>query len=220
LARHKQAHLPAALLLATDRELERHRGLFEEAQALRRSMAGWGAIREQAEWMQTCERAEADYESGRFLLDRLGADRHLDPQQVATLLHLRRRIIAEMELATGLELMLLDTAIISYRNMLMIEEWIGNLALLVEHHLFRDEGPTPKIKRKDGRYMGIQAEDDARRLRDDLLPAFDRASKNFISAVKTLREFHGAAVNLTIGQAAQVNVAEQQLVVGASSPSA
>jgi hypothetical protein len=162
--------------------------------------------------------SEADYESGRFLLDRLGADRHLDPQQVATLLHLRRRIIDEMALTTGLELMLLDTAVVAYRNVLLVEEWIGNLALLVEHHLFRDEGPTPKIKRKDGRYVGIQAEDDARRLRDDLLPALDRASKNFISAVKVLREFHGAGVNLTIAQAGQVNVAEQQLVVGPNGP--
>jgi hypothetical protein len=50
------------------------------------------------------------------------------------------------------------------------------------------------------------------------LPAFDRASKNFINAIKTLREFHSAGVNLTISQAAQVNVAEQQLVVGPSGP--
>jgi hypothetical protein len=36
--------------------------------------------------------------------------------------------------------------------------------------------------------------------------------------VRTLREFHGNAVNVTIGKAAQVNVAGQQLVVAAGAP--
>jgi len=61
LARHKLAHPPAALVLARDREVERHQRLFEEAQALRRSMSGWGAIRDQAEWLDVCAQAEADY---------------------------------------------------------------------------------------------------------------------------------------------------------------
>ncbi len=221
LGRHKLAHLPGALVLANEQEIERHRQLFDEAQSLQRSLAGWGAVREPGEWLELRERAVADYESGRFLLTRLGAERHLDPEQVATLLHLRGRIIDEMHLTTGLELMLLDAALIAFRNMLLIEEWIGNLSLLVEHHLFRDEGPTPKINRTNGRYQGLAAEDDARRLRDDLLPALDRASKNFVSAIKTLRDFHGTGVNVTIAAVGQMNVGEQQLVVGPSvTPSA
>ncbi len=218
LGRHKLAHLPAALVLANEQEIERHAQLFQEAQTLQRSMAGWGALRDQGDWLELRERAEADYESGRFLLTRLGAERHLDPEQVATLLDLRSRIIREMGLTTALELMLLDTAIIAYRNMLMIEEWIGNLSLLVEYHLFGDEGPTAKLNRINGRYQALAAEDDARRLRDDLLPALDRATKNFVSAVKTLRDFHGAAVSVNIGRATQVNVGEQQLVVGPTVP--
>ena len=164
LGRHKLAHLPAALVIANDKQaIERHAQLFEQAQTLQRSLAGWGALRDQGDWLELRERAEADYESGRFLLTGLGAERHLDPEQVATLLSLRSRIINEMGLTTALELMLLDTAIVAYRNMLMIGEWIGNLALLVEHDLFRDEGPSVKTRGRYGGYVGLKAEDDARR---------------------------------------------------------
>jgi hypothetical protein len=218
LARHKLAHLPAALVLASDREVERHQRLFEEAQALRRSMSGWGAIRDEAAWLDVCEQAEADYESGRFLLTRLGAERHLDPQETATLLRLRQRLIRELSLSTALELMLLDMAVIAYANALRVQGWIGNLCLLVEHDLFADAGPTAKISRTSGRFERLAAEEDARRLRDDLLPALERASRTFNSAIKALREFRGAGVNVSIAQAGQVNVADQQLVVGPTEP--
>jgi hypothetical protein len=46
------------------------------------------------------------------------------------------------------------------------------------------------------------------------VPAFDRASKTFLNAVKTLREFRATAVSVNIAAAGQVNLAEQQLVVG------
>jgi hypothetical protein len=152
-------------------------------------MSGWSAIRDGNEWLELCARAENDYESGKFLLDRLGAERHLDPQETATILHLRQRLIREMPLTTGLELMLLDVAILAYANMLRVQGWIGNLSLLVEHHLFSDEGPTMKVNARNGRYSGLHVEDEAARVREQLLPAFDRASKTFLTAIRTLREF-------------------------------
>jgi len=218
LARHRQAHLPAALVVASEREMERQHDLFVEAQAVRRSLEGWGALRDRADWLDLCQQADADYESGKFLINRLGAERHLNPEQVATLLHLRRRIVTEMALATGLELMLLDLAMIAYANALRLQEWVGGLALLVEHDLFRDEGPTVKTRGRYGGYAGLKAEDDGRRIREELLPAQDRATRSFINAVKALREFRASAVSVSIGQAAQVNVGEQQLVVAPTAP--
>jgi hypothetical protein len=205
-------------VLASDREVERHQRLFEQAQALRRSMSGWGAIRDQAEWLDVCVQAEADYESGRFLLTRLGAERHLDPQETATLLRLRQRLVHELGLSTALELMLLDVAVIAYANALRVQGWIGNLSLLVEHDLFGDAGPTAKISGTTGRVERLAAEEDARRLRDDLLPALDRASRTFIGAVRALREFRAVGVNVTIGAAAKVNVADKQVAIGPTLP--
>jgi len=94
----------------------------------------------------------------------------------------------------------------------------GNLALLIEHDAFRDEGPTMKVNARNGRYSGLNVEDEAARVREQLLPAFDRASKTFLAAIRTLREFRASAVSVNIGQAAQVNVGEQQLVVGPALP--
>ena len=46
-------------------------------------------------------------------------------------------------------------------------------------------------------------------LREELLPAQDRAARSFITAVKALREFRATGVSANIAKAAQVNLAEQ-----------
>src|SRR5919197_6413342 len=70
-----------------DRRLaERHKQLLGDARASWRAMDGWGAIKDQADWERTVEQARSDYERGAFLLERLGAERHLDPPLMAVLL--------------------------------------------------------------------------------------------------------------------------------------
>jgi hypothetical protein len=54
--------------------------------------------------------ASDDYDAGAFLLDRLGAQRHLDPPLMAVLLTLRRRLIDEYGATAAAELMLIDSA--------------------------------------------------------------------------------------------------------------
>jgi hypothetical protein len=85
---------------------------------------------------------------------------------------------------------------------------------LVEHDLFGDAGPSTKISRSSGRFERLAAEEDARRLRDDLLPALDRATRTIITAIRTLREFRAVGVNVTTGNATQVNVADTQVRSG------
>jgi hypothetical protein len=47
-----------------------------------------------------------------------------------------------------------------------------------------------------------------------VLTASDRTTRTFLTAIRTLREFRGAGVNVTIGAAAQVNVADRQVAIG------
>jgi hypothetical protein len=69
-------------------------------------------------WRKELENAEKEYESGQFLVNRLGADRQLDLQLVATLIRLRQQLIAEIDKPTAVDQMLADTAILAYRNLL------------------------------------------------------------------------------------------------------
>ncbi len=61
-------------------------------QAVFRAMEGWQRVGSQDEWVKVCRESQTEYESGQFLLDRLGAERYLDPKLIATLLsHAHRR---------------------------------------------------------------------------------------------------------------------------------
>jgi hypothetical protein len=74
---------------------ERHQQLLIEARASFRAMDGWAMVKSQEQWQETVRKAAEDLEKGTFLLERLGAERHLDPQLMAVLLVLRRRLIDE-----------------------------------------------------------------------------------------------------------------------------
>src|SRR5687767_378724 len=58
-----------------------------------RAMEGWWRVQSQEAWEQTCQEAADVYESGRFLIERLGGERHLDPELMDTLLAVRRQLI-------------------------------------------------------------------------------------------------------------------------------
>jgi hypothetical protein len=98
--RHKTSHVPASLVEdRADLEREFHaarqadhrqfQALRNNARAVMRAFESWGPIRSTEEWQATCEDAAKRYQSGRFLLERLGAERFLDPQLMATLWQLR-----------------------------------------------------------------------------------------------------------------------------------
>src|SRR6266511_3785388 len=87
---------------------ERHERLRTDARAAFRALDGWHGIKSQEDWERTAAQAREDYDRGAFLLDRLGAERYLDPPLMAVLLGLRRRLIEEHQAATAAELMLID----------------------------------------------------------------------------------------------------------------
>src|SRR5262249_4654161 len=90
LDRHKDSHLPAHLAqegadlkaefqAARQADQQRLKLLRWNARAVMKALQGWGDVRTVEEWQAVCEDASQRYQSGRFLIERLGAERFLDP---------------------------------------------------------------------------------------------------------------------------------------------
>src|SRR6266508_3273797 len=104
--RHKGSHV-RALLARNDADLaaefqaarqadhQQYQALRKNARAVMRAFEGWGQILSEEAWQAACEDAAKRYQSGRFLLERLGAERFLDPQLMATLWQLRQGLLEE-----------------------------------------------------------------------------------------------------------------------------
>jgi hypothetical protein len=194
---------------------ERHERLMTDARAAYRAIDGWSSIKSREDWEAAVANASEEYERGAFIIDQLGAERHLEPTLMAVLLTLRRRLIDEHSAATAAELMLIDLAVISYYHTLRINGWVGNFAALIEHEFFDKEGPSAKFEKRYGRgsheIQGLRVEDYIHRIGEELLPLLDRCNRMMLrnlKALKTMRE--GPAPNVSIANAGQVNVAANQ----------
>jgi hypothetical protein len=200
-----------------DPEAEAHeRKVAEELKAqfieLRRQARGHfdvikgrrGAYTE-ASWENAFQKAKVDYDSSRFLVQRLGAERHLDLQLVATLTQLRQ-LLEGIENPTAGDKMLADTAVLAYRNLLRIQGWIGSLCLITERELFGQE----PVSESNGATAGARVERDIHQLEQSLLPLLDRAHRMLVRSLDRLearRSRGGPQAQLSIGHATQVNVA-------------
>ena len=193
-----------------------------DAQAVYRAMDGWKAVRgaESAEaWADTVADARERYRSGRFLIERLGAERYLDPQLMATLWGLRQRLVANWGARGAHERMLIDAVVMSYYHMLRFHGWIGNFALQIEHEFFGQQSPTAKFQERYrgynlGELEGLRVEDYVHRVGEQLLPLMDRANRIMIRNLKALRDLRQLPTPaVAIGQAGQVNVGAQQMNV-------
>ena len=80
---------------AREEDARRYEQRRREAQAVARAMEGWPAVKGTGKgtgaeaWADTCAEARERYRTGRFLIERLGAERYLDPVLMATLWGLR-----------------------------------------------------------------------------------------------------------------------------------
>jgi hypothetical protein len=193
---------------------ERHEQLLHEARGIFRAMDGWPMVKDREGWRETVRKAAEDLEHGGFLIERLGAERYLDPPLMAALLILRRRLIDEHGAATAAELLLVDSAVLAYYQQLRVNGWLGDLAQLVEAEFFRKEPPTARLEAHygAGRVRGLQVEEAVGRMAERLMPLLDRSNRMLIRNLKALRAMRqGPAPSVSIGSAAQVNVAGQQL---------
>ena len=71
--------------------------------------------------------AQVEYQSGQFLLQRLSAERLLEPELDGYPRSAPSRALAGIEQPTAADIMSADIAIIAYRNLLRVQGWIGSL---------------------------------------------------------------------------------------------
>jgi hypothetical protein len=224
--RHKISHVPATLVrdgvdlesefqAARQADQQRSKQLRWDARAIMKAMRGWRDVRTIEEWLAACEDAAQRYQSGRFLLERLGAERFLDPQLMATLWQLRQGLLAEYGAASPAMTMVIGLAVMSYHNAVRIQGWIRDLALAIEHELFGEDSLKVKLRQQYGMQIeGFAIEEHLGRLKEQLLPLFERVNRQLLQNLQALkRPQPGSASMVAIGRAGQVNVAQQQVHV-------
>jgi hypothetical protein len=195
---------------------ERHKRLERDASASWRSMEGWEHVTTEEEWQATVVQSDDDYDSGQFLLDRLGAARYLDPPLMAVLLTLRRRLVEEHGAETAAELMMVDMAVLSYYHTLRVGGWIGDLSQWLESEFFRKDGLMIRQQefgkgRRDLKVRGLRVEEIVERLAERLMPLLDRSNRMMLRNLKALQDHRRPVMpSVNIGQAGQVNVASVQ----------
>jgi len=110
-------------------------------------------------------------------------------------------------------MMVIDLAVMTYANVLRIQGWIGDLALVVEQELFAEDALKVKLRQQYGeQFDGFAVEEALRRLREQLLPVFERVNRQLLQNLQALqRPRVGKLPLLAIGRAGQVNVAQQQV---------
>jgi hypothetical protein len=142
-----------------------------------------------------------------------GAERFLDPQLMATLWQLRQGLLEEYGAESPAMTMVIDLAVVTYANALRVQGWIGDLALAIEHELFGEESLRVKLRQQYGtQFDGLAVEETLRRLREQLLPLFERANRQLLQNFQALRRPQpGALPVVAINKAGQVNVAQQQV---------
>ncbi len=182
-----------------------HQELRDQAQALLAAVKGRRGIYRDEDWQKKFLQAKENYESGRFLLEQLGAERYLEPELMATLAQLRRDLLVGIENPTAADTMMADSAVIAYRNMLRMQGWIGNLCLVVERELFGQES----LNEIHGPTTGKKLTQEISRLEEVLMPLLERCHRVMARsfAVLEARRSKGApSASVVVGQAGQVNV--------------
>jgi hypothetical protein len=177
----------------------------DQAQALLAAVKGRRGVYRDEDWQRIFQQAKLSYESGRFLIEQLGAERYLEPELMATLAQLRRDLLVGIEDPTAADTMMADSAIIAYHNMLRVQGWIGNLCLVVERKLFGQE----PLNQFHGHTVGKQLTEEIHRLEDIMLPLLERCHRMMVKSLSHLearRRGNTSSAAVTVNQAGQVNV--------------
>jgi hypothetical protein len=185
--------------------LTQHQELRDQAQSLLAAVKGRRGVQREEGWQRIFLGAKINYESGRFLIEQLGAERYLEPELMATLTQLRQGLLAGIENPTAADTMMVDSAIIAYRNLLRVQGWIGSLCLTVERELF---GQAP-LDELHGHTVGKQLTQEIARLEQVLMPLLERCHRMMAKSFAHLETRRGKPpppATVMVGQAGQVNV--------------
>jgi hypothetical protein len=201
----------AELRAALEKDRQRAQQLRRNTRATFRAMEGWQRVGSEEDWRKVCADSQEQYESGQFLLERLGAARYLEPRLMATILALRQRLIAESGITTAAEAMLVDLAVLNYYHAFRVQGWIGDLALHLEHQFFGQDALAENGQRPGRRRGRFSVEEDVRRLSEQLMPLQDRANRMLIRNLKAIKELRqGLVPAIAIGRAEHVTVTNRQ----------
>jgi hypothetical protein len=166
--------------------------------AVTRAMSRWH--RGPGERERHTDQVLTQFESGAFLLDRLGAEGVIDQGLATVLLRFRHRLIEEYGDGPA-ALMLVDRAVAGYQDFIKVEGWIGNLALQIEHEFFGTRGPSANFQDRyghtGGTIRGLTVEQHLARLRDELMPLAERCGRvmrEALAALEMLRAVPSHAV--------------------------
>ena len=177
--------------------------LQQQAQALFQTVKGLPGVAKQERWNTLVEKAAADYPNGRFLLERMGAKRYLDPELMAVLMHLRQQLLADIDKPTTVDHLHADSAILAYRHMLRIQGWIDSVCLTVERELFGEAS----LEEIHGQRVGEQIAEQLRKLENDLMPLLHRSQEMLHGALSKLeRRCTGENNSVSVNRANQVNI--------------
>ena len=182
-----------------------HQELRDQARALLAAVKGHRGVSRDEHWQRIFQQAKINYQSGRFLIEQLGAHRYLEPELMATLTQLRRDLLVGIENPTALDTMMADSAIVAYHNMLRVQGWIGNLCLVVECELF-GQAPLDEIH---GPTTGKKLTQEISRLEEVMMPLRERCHRMMARSFALLeahRSKGAPSASVVVGQAGQVNV--------------
>jgi hypothetical protein len=188
-------------------QLELHsqyKRLRDQAKGIFAAVQGRRGANTEEYWIAAFDAAKSDYQTGKFLVERLGADRQLDLPLVATLTQLRHQILEGIEAPSIADHMLADSAVLAYRNMLRVQGWVGSTSFVIERELFGQE----PLQTSHGHREAIEIEKRVKHLEETLIPLLDRAQRMMVRALDRLAIRHSGTTNHTIaiGLAGQVNV--------------
>jgi hypothetical protein len=181
----------------------RYEALRDQAQALFAAVKGRRGVYRDEDWQRIFREAKSNYGTGRFLVEKLGAERYLEPELMATLTQLRRDLLDDIESPTAADTMMADSAVLAYHNMLRVQGWIGNICLTVERELF---GQVP-LNELQGEKAAETLKDQITRLEVHLVPLLDRCHRMMARSFAYLDSSRRkSAPSVVVAQAGQVNV--------------
>jgi hypothetical protein len=194
---------------------EINKALLDNSLAVTRAMSRWHRGPDERE--RHTERVLMQFESGAFLLDRLGAAGVIDQDLAVVLLRFRRGLIEEYGDGPAAR-MLIDRAVAAYQDFIRVEGWIGNLALQVEHEFFGTRGPGAHFQDRYGRtrstIRGLTVEQHLAGLRDELIPLAERCGRAMREALGALERL-SAAPSLAVEKSKPVRVS---VIFGSAGP--
>lgn len=186
---------------------EQYLALRKRAQGLFAALKGRTGVHTPEQFDKLLEKTRNDFDTGTFLVERLGASRFLDADLTCVLLRLRNDLLAEIENPTAADMMHVDLAVVGYRNALRIQNLINNSLMETERHLFGQLSLDEVLGQTEAKEVERILEDVEQRL----MPLLERCQRMMNRALDRLNwRRRVRQPNVSIGVAAQVNVGSSE----------